>query len=205
MSSAAIWPLVLASLDTGSIVSGTTVIDLELSEVRNGACTLQIDAIDFEGPPNSWDILFDAEDNVGDTYLIDLDIYPGEGACFLRSGAPDTIYMCEAETLTKRQVTWDASLVVPPGEHPITVWSDGGEDIWQPIGELELICGSCDTYGDFDGSGEVDATDLVQLLAMWNQDVAYTEFQYLDANGDGTINGRDLATLQGNWGPTCPE
>ena len=209
MSTAALFTLALASLESGTIASGTTVIDLELSDFQSGACTLQIDAIDWEGPPNSWDILFDADDAIGDTLLIDIDVYPNEGSCFVRSIDP-TLYMCEALTLDRSRVTWDASLVVPPGQHDITVWSDGGQDVWQPIADLELDCGGCDTYGDFDGDGMVDINDLIVLLSMWGEEVAFTDYQYLDAfadsgSGDGVIDGADLAALQANWGPTCPE
>ena len=212
MSSAAL--LLLASLDSGTIASGTHVIDLYLSQVSQGACTLEIDAIDYEAPPNSWDVVFDADDYIGDTYLIDIDVFPGETSCFLRSGGAQPIYMCDAGSIDRNSVRWEGSLVVPPGVHDITVWSDGGSDVWQPIGELELQCGSCDTYGDFDGNGQVDAVDLVQLLTMWGQEVEYTAQQYLDADagdpenkygGDGIINGYDLAMLQSNWGPTCAD
>lgn len=210
MSSAAL--LILASLDSGTIASGTHIIDLYLSDVDRGACTLEIDAIDYEAPPYSWDVLFDAEDYIGDTYLIDIDVYPDEGDCFLRAGGSSPIYMCEAASIDRTSVTWEGSLVVPPGVHDITVWSDGGKDTWQPIKDLQLQCGSCDTYGDFDGNGRVDAVDLVQILAAWGQDVAYTDLQYLDSgagdssqSGDGIINGADLAMLQANWGPTCAD
>ena len=45
---------------------------------------------------------------------------------------------------------------------------------------------------------------------MWGEEVAFTDYQYLDAfadsgSGDGIIDGADLAALQANWGAACPE
>ena len=54
--------------------------------------------------------------------------------------------------------------------------SDGGTDVWQPIGELELQCGSCDTYGDFDGNGQVDRHEFRAAVAALGKGVGTTSY-----------------------------
>jgi len=51
--------------------------------------------------------------------------------------------------------------------------------------------------GDIDGNGQVDGSDLGQLLGSWGLPGV------TDLNGDGTTDGADLGTLLGAWGP-CP-
>ena len=48
--------------------------------------------------------------------------------------------------------------------------------------------------GDLDGSGDVGADDLLQLIGAWGTPDG-------DTNGDGTTNADDLLLLISNWGP----
>jgi len=58
---------------------------------------------------------------------------------------------------------------------------------------------------DFDGSGDVEAFDLAQLLGAWGPCPEPPEPCPADlfGNGDGFVSADDLAQLLGNWGP-CP-
>ncbi len=51
--------------------------------------------------------------------------------------------------------------------------------------------------GDFDLDGQVGASDLSGILAIWGlQNPPYGDF-----NGDGIIGGADMSFILGNWGP----
>jgi hypothetical protein len=62
-------------------------------------------------------------------------------------------------------------------------WTDGGGNVF--------CC-----PGDVDGSGAVDAGDLVLLLAAWGACQGCAE----DVTGDGVVDTADLVTLLGAWG-----
>lgn len=51
--------------------------------------------------------------------------------------------------------------------------------------------------GDFDGDGEVGASDLAILLGEWGA----TGGSPADLDGNGTVGAPDLAILLGLWGP----
>ncbi len=53
---------------------------------------------------------------------------------------------------------------------------------------------------DHNGSGEVNAADLAQLLGAWGPNPGHPA----DLNNDGVVNAADLAQLLGAWGP-CQE
>jgi hypothetical protein len=55
-------------------------------------------------------------------------------------------------------------------------------------------CGDPACAGDLDGSGDVGANDLLQLIGAWGTPDG-------DANGDGLTNADDILLLIGNWGP----
>ena len=48
--------LFLASLDTGTIADGSTVIELGLTDAHAGGCLLEVDATDYESGAASWPI-----------------------------------------------------------------------------------------------------------------------------------------------------
>ena len=68
-------------------------------------------------------------------------------------------------------------------------------------GKGNWINDSCDVScpADLDGSGDVDGSDLAQLLAAWD-----TKDPDADLNEDGTVNGGDLALLLAAWGLCLP-
>jgi hypothetical protein len=57
---------------------------------------------------------------------------------------------------------------------------------------------TADCPQDLDGNGEVDASDLADLIGQWGQMGTSADF-----NGDG-VGADDLAALIGAWGP-CPQ
>lgn len=64
------------------------------------------------------------------------------------------------------------------------------------------FCPLC--LGDIDGSGTVDTSDLLDILACFGQKVGGPcGIPEADLNGDGFINSIDLTFLLGSWGP-CP-
>ncbi len=58
-----------------------------------------------------------------------------------------------------------------------------------------------DCWGDLDGNGVVDATELDLLLQNWGE---HESRQAGDFDGDDRTDGRDLALLLDQWG-SCPE
>jgi hypothetical protein len=59
---------------------------------------------------------------------------------------------------------------------------------------LGEVVGGC--TGDINNDGEVDVTDLIELVLDWNQTGSPA-----DLNGDGTVDVQDLIELVLNWGP----
>jgi hypothetical protein len=57
-------------------------------------------------------------------------------------------------------------------------------------------------YGDLDGDGDVDLSDLAQLLAHYGTPEGAT-YQDGDLDGDGDVDLSDLAALLGVYGTTC--
>ena len=55
----------------------------------------------------------------------------------------------------------------------------------------------CDCPADFDGSGNVGASDLAILLGSWGPCAGCPA----DFDGDGDVDAADLANLLGAWGP----
>ena len=55
----------------------------------------------------------------------------------------------------------------------------------------------CECPADFDGSGDVNAADLAELLSSWGPCVDCPA----DFDGDGLVGAKDLADLLAAWGP----
>ena len=58
-------------------------------------------------------------------------------------------------------------------------------------------CSSCACIADLNGDGEVNGTDLVQLLSGWGTPNG-------DLDGNGTVDSGDLTILLSTWGPCGP-
>ncbi len=69
------------------------------------------------------------------------------------------------------------------------VWID---TFFDGISVVAIVCPA-----DFDGSGQVDITDLLQLLAAWGPCASCAE----DLNDDGVVNTVDLLAILAAWGP----
>jgi hypothetical protein len=57
--------------------------------------------------------------------------------------------------------------------------------------------------GDLDGDGDVDLTDLSQLLANYGV-TSGAEYEDGDLDGDGDVDLTDLSALLAVYGTTCP-
>jgi parallel beta-helix repeat protein len=69
-----------------------------------------------------------------------------------------------------------------------------------PIVDMGAYEYQCD--GDLDGDGDIDLTDLAQLLA--NYGTSMTVYADGDIDGDGDVDLSDLAALLSVYGTTCP-
>ncbi len=70
----------------------------------------------------------------------------------------------------------------------------GGSDDFNGNG----VPDECETLGDLDGDGDVDATDLILLLGAWGA-CDDCEDCPADLDGDCTVGTGDLIVLLGNW------
>ena len=57
--------------------------------------------------------------------------------------------------------------------------------------------------GDLDGDGDVDLSDLAQLLSNYGM-TSGAVYEDGDLNGDGDVDLSDLAELLSHYGTTCP-
>lgn len=62
----------------------------------------------------------------------------------------------------------------------------------------------CSCPGDLDGSGIVDAIDLVVLLGGWGTCDTCQDLVGADLDANGLVDGTDLTSLLGVWGPCTP-
>jgi hypothetical protein len=76
-------------------------------------------------------------------------------------------------------------------------------------GDFELVggfwagAGSEFCFGDLDGDGQVDLSDLATLLAHYGT-ASGAVYEDGDLDGDGDVDLADLAALLGVYGTTCP-
>ena len=119
------------------------------------------------------------------------------------------------------------------GAYSIDWWTiDGGGDMWATGGAFELsgtigqpdagalmtggnfelagglwpgVAGGDDEPcpGDLDGDGDVDLSDLAQLLAHYGT-TSGAQYEDGDLDGDGDVDLSDLAALLANYGTACP-
>ena len=87
---------------------------------------------------------------------------------------------------------------------PLSLFGDPG--VFPPYSGTAEVVGLLDVTvivrcaSDYNNDGNVNVTDLLELLAKWGPCPAYCP---QDTNGDGNANVTDLLDLLGSWGP-CP-
>jgi hypothetical protein len=78
----------------------------------------------------------------------------------------------------------------------VTAYWDDDDDNGVDSGSAYLFDASA-CPADFDGDGNVGASDLAMLLGSWGPCAGCPA----DFDDDGDVDAADLATLLGNWGP----
>jgi hypothetical protein len=83
-------------------------------------------------------------------------------------------------------------------DRPATPDTGNGVPPIVDMGAYEYQC-----LGDLDGDGDIDLSDLAQLLGSYGM-TAGAEYADGDADGDGDVDLSDLAALLATYGVTCP-
>jgi len=198
------------NLPSAFIGTGSLVGEAELFEAQDGACELTFGATEFE-PDTTWGLVAfaDGEPEVPSVYFAPADV-PGVdgGECLNSSG----FEICESiDTFDVSAVEWEATVLIPVGTTYFDIYAtDTAETHWLQTQELEVSCGTCDLYGDFNGDGLVGTADMIALFQRYGQTVAGTGFRFLDAPEyltgeprDGVVGIADWTAFLQNWRATC--
>ena len=153
-------------------------------------------------------VLFDADGNGGDQYLISTDhdnfahqvlvipnIDTGISREYFYGGAGPQSYAVMAATIDLSQ------LGVPAGATltQMRIFTEGGSCDLLGVGVLLSACPS-----DLDGDGSVGIADLAQLLGAFGTGYGGTGWNpRADLNADGIVSLSDLAALLAAFGTTC--
>jgi hypothetical protein len=79
-------------------------------------------------------------------------------------------------------------------------------EVWillHPPGDLALDIQCAQCFGDLDGDGDVDLSDLAILLSNYGM-TSGAQYEDGDLDGDGDVDLTDLAALLAVYGETCP-
>jgi len=149
---------------------------------------------------------FDAEVSI-DTVILYLDDSGGGGGV----AAPDDV------TIVMGGQTLEFPGIDPPGDEPfafpledldltgdtleLTIADHSSSGSYMMLSEVEFYAADVPCVGDLDGDGDVDLSDLAELLAHYGMTGMTPEQGDLD--GDGDVDLSDLAELLANYGTIC--
>ncbi len=140
---------------------------------------------------------------IGDGTTCEDVVCDGPGICCLNNGGCVFILQSECEAQGGLFQGDDiCELACPPGvcclgEACVIVSVEECDFLGGSYLGFNATCEDCACPADFDGSGDVGASDLASLLAQWGPCAGCPE----DLDGTGDVNAADLAILLAAWGP----
>jgi hypothetical protein len=91
------------------------------------------------------------------------------------------------------------------GRHIIFVRGQDENGDWGACSAIFLtVSSTCVLFGDFDGNGQVEAADIMEVASRWrmtDQDADW-DARY-DVDGDGNTDVVDIMLVVAHWGETC--
>ena len=201
-----------STLTSAFIGTGSLVGEVELAAANSGACAVTFGATDFE-VENSFGLLahVEGDPDVPSIYFTPNSL-PGidSGACM--QGA--AVEICTGTHSSDGTVVdWETTVLVPTGTTFFDIYTaDPSESHWVQTQSLEIECGACDLYGDFDGDGIVGITDMLWFSSWYGRTVGDTHVHFLEAPEhmtgtprDGIIDINDWTAFLRNWNTACDD
>ena len=201
-----------STLTSSFIGSGSLVGEVELADADSGACAVTFGATDFEAATTFGLFAHVEGDPAVPSVYFTPNGTPGvdSGAC-LQGDAVDIctgIYSSDGT-----MVDWETTVLVPTGTTFFDIYAaDPSESQWVQTQSLEIECGTCDLYGDFDGDGTVGITDLLWFSSWYGRTVADTDVRFMEAPEhmtgmprDGVIDVNDWTAFLRNWNSSCDD
>ena len=199
-----------SSLTSSFIGTGSLVGEASLSDASSGACELTFGATDFEAE-TSWGMVARAEGDpdVPSVYFTPSSLAGMDSGECIEVGLFEIctgVYSAEGTI-----ADWETTVLVPTGTTFFDIYAaDSSESQWVQTQSLEVACGTCDLYGDFDGDGTVGIPDMLWIAALYGATVGDTERHFVEAPEhmtgsprDGVIDVNDWTAFIRNWNTSC--
>jgi len=141
------------------------------------------------------------------SFWLDITLAGGNGVDFLTASLDGVVLFTALESEIGSYHPWtevsiDISAFADGGAHLLSFDSTttGPQMTNFYLDAIEISGKKTTTPGDIDGDGDVDASDLAQLLASWGSYDPCPPFIVADINQDCEVGAADLAALLANWG-----